>query len=153
MRLKIPISVLILFLHFGRRYQTTNLKPHFNAIFTTVPVLTVHHTQRCSGEARLFLISNVNEAQNPDLCSYFVLRFWTEVPNPKSKTPLQCQFHYSTKIGVVAGFHCTLKIVYIDMFMGQPHFILYHSVISYQLKTVENSKPCLLDQHQKVHNV
>ena len=49
MRLKIPICVLILFLNLGRRYQTTNLKPHYSANFTTVPFLTVHHNWRCSG--------------------------------------------------------------------------------------------------------
>ena len=49
MRLKIPICVLILFLNVGRKYQTTHLKPHYSANFTTVPVLTVHHNWRCSG--------------------------------------------------------------------------------------------------------
>ena len=37
------------------------------------------------------LFSTINEAQNPDLCSIFVLKCWTEVPNHTSKTPLQCQ--------------------------------------------------------------
>ena len=49
MRLKIPICVLILFLNVGRKYQTTHLKPHYSANFTTVPVLIVHHNWCCSG--------------------------------------------------------------------------------------------------------
>ena len=47
--LKIPIAVLMLFLTVGRKYQTTNLKPHYNANFTTVPMLTGHQNCRCSG--------------------------------------------------------------------------------------------------------
>ena len=43
-------------------------------------------------EARLVFISTINEVQNPDLCSYFVLKCLTEVPNHTPKTPLQSQF-------------------------------------------------------------
>ena len=59
MRLKIPICVPILFLNVGRKYQTTHLKPHYSANFTTVPVFTVHHNWRCIIRVPLSIISNL----------------------------------------------------------------------------------------------
>ena len=41
-------NVLFLFLSFGRKYQTINLKPHNSANFTTVPILTGHQNWHCS---------------------------------------------------------------------------------------------------------